>query len=1287
MTTRRRVPPIATALVVMIGLCLPPAAGAATPADRPTLHPLVAPPAASAPAGTQRDAAPPWTVDASPPGVRDPARGLVGRWERELSQRTSELARRRGADPSAVVALLGALPRLHGDVPAGELEAMVDSVRGDAKRHPLVRGYASILRARLHEASGDIAGAGAMLGDAGVLLSWQIVGPFDNAGHAGEGRPFAPEKEAFDPDQTMFGKLPDEPLTWRSWEYEGVPQGGYVSFDEVLRPNEEVVAYATCWVHVPAETGAVLHLGTGGAYTAFVDGQEIGSGDAERLPHPLQDAHGLTLEKGWNRVMVKVAAMHGMWGFFAGLRGPDGKPLPGLKVSGSPPPDWTPRNEIVERTFDPGRPLSLRQSLEQAYDKSKGKKKDRAGLALVQLYRWVHPFDRDDDTAAELAREVDARVKTSESSALRYAIETDPKEARTALVTAIDRARDEGKTAGARLTELLLQLAWRERSLGLEDRYRALIDEAMLTTPDDALIELALADRVADDGYPWLGLSWIRDMVGRYPESQTLHGELASRLRGLGRTREALSLLEALHKRGGGQRALAAERIDVLMDLGEADRATALARSATLASPGLPDAFVTLSHLEEARGDLDAARAALGKAIALAPHDALLHSRMGRLLVRAEAIDAAMVSLQRSLELRPQQPDVRDLLAALDTRAGDDMLERYGLDFDAIGELAAPKTWAGKEAGILHHRVAVRVLDNGLTERLDHRVIRILDDRGIRSQSMQGMAFDPAESTVEVRRARVRRADGTVEELGDVGVVGLASAGYRMFYDQRQIRVHFPGLEVGDTVEVAFVRRDLAARNMFDEYFGDLMPLQGTEPRLRVDYILEAPKAMALHWNKPVKQGKGENADTTVYRLTRKDVAGLKPEPSMPGWTEFADYLHVSTYETWDDVGRWYWDLVSEQLVVDEKIREGVAEALTGLPPSASDRDKAHALYTHVVRNTRYVGLEFGIHGYKPYRTTDVYRRRFGDCKDKASLLKVMLAEVGIDSHLALVRTRDQGVIDTTPASLAAFNHAIVYVPGLDLWLDGTAEWSGPTELPTGDQGASALVVKDGSGADFVTIPVSPADHNRRTIAQVVELSPDGAAKVRHDSTVTGASASQLRYSFQAPEQRRERLEKAFASAHPGAEVQAVEAPDLGDITKPAQMAAELTVPAWAKPEGKGMRFATLGRPSSLQSGMAPQADRKYPMVLDSASVAKTSIEYRLPPGYRFARTPTGKTLESKVGKFSLTVEPTARGAKVSSELTIDRMRIEPQDYAAFREFLRKVDETLEQTFEVVEAK
>ena len=182
-------------------------------------------------------------------------------------------------------------------------------------------------------------------------------------------------------------------------------------------------------------------------------------------------------------------------------------------------------------------------------------------------------------------------------------------------------------------------------------------------------------------------------------------------------------------------------------------------------------------------------------------------------------------------------------------------------------------------------------------------------------------------------------------------------------------------------------------------------------------------------------------------------------EPGMPGFTDVAAYVHVSTYKTWEDVAAWYRGLVAEQLQTSPQIHDAVMDAVKGL---TDERAKIRAVYDLVVRKTRYVGLEFGIHGYQPYRTTQVFARKFGDCKDKASLLVVMLREIGVDASLVLARTRRGGDLDPEPASLAPFDHAIVYVPRYDLFLDGTAEFSGADELPAQDQDIPVLIVSRG---------------------------------------------------------------------------------------------------------------------------------------------------------------------------------------------------------------------------------
>src|SRR6202022_5210491 len=118
----------------------------------------------------------------------------------------------------------------------------------------------------------------------------------------------------------------------------------------------------------------------------------------------------------------------------------------------------------------------------------------------------------------------------------------------------------------------------------------------------------------------------------------------------------------------------------------------------------------------------------------------------------------------------------------------------------------------------------------------------------------------------------------------------------------------------------------------------------------------------------------------------------------------------------------------------------------------------------------------------KPSPGETIPPRRFGDCKDKASLMHAMLEAIGIDSRLALLRMKRLGGIDDHPASLAVFNHAILYVPKYDLFLDGTAQFHGSGELPEDDRGAEALIIEppaDGAkGSRFLRTPFARPQDN-----------------------------------------------------------------------------------------------------------------------------------------------------------------------------------------------------------------
>jgi transglutaminase-like putative cysteine protease len=565
------------------------------------------------------------------------------------------------------------------------------------------------------------------------------------------------------------------------------------------------------------------------------------------------------------------------------------------------------------------------------------------------------------------------------------------------------------------------------------------------------------------------------------------------------------------------------------------------------------------------------------------------------------------------------------------------------------------------------------------------RGLQILSERGAEENKEFAVHYTPGSEQVDVRQARVYRRDARGElqvlEATDRSDEDLSEPWYGLYYDNRAEIVRFEGLRPGDVVEIQYLVDDVASENQLADYFGDLQYVADTIPKRRWDYTLIAPASRPIYTNLPrvpgLERKLSVEGDERIYRFAATNVAKIDPEPAMPGLAEVAPYLHVSTYATWEDVAAWYWRLIEEQLVADDEIRR-VARSL--VKKGASDAERVRAVYDYVVTNTRYVGLEFGIHGYKPYKVTQVLSRRFGDCKDKASLMIALLREVGVASELVLVRTRRGGRLDRDPASLAVFDHAIVYVPKLDRYLDGTAEFAGQTELPTQDQGVTVLRVGPRGGV-LTETPVLSSGESRVARRWRVQLERTGDAQVEESLAIRGQAAPGWRQHYQTPGERSDRYGRVWTGRFPGARLTAVEMPGIGDRNAAVTVNATVSVPQLGRAAaGGGLELPVTGRDADFVRTYARLSARRQDLVLAYPWSHDEEISYRLPSGWRLVSgaIPPPRMIESRFGRFRLEVEADGETVRVHSFLDVTRSRIAPDDYQSFRAFLGEVDAALD---------
>ncbi len=886
--------------------------------------------------------------------------------------------------------------------------------------------------------------------------------------------------------------------------------------------------------------------------------------------------------RGLNRVLVKTCATDGVWGFYMRIGDARGEPAQRITVRSTATAEEI--GDIVAGNGSirlPHAPVAAFAALQEA---ASG---EHASAQALEDYARYLVYTGSDDPAEQRARDLSARAANAEPTVRRLglaaalantrgetmrfaqqATELAPEDPAAILLAANVASEGPSPEAALPLIARLPQGSreWMSGTLLAADILRALgLSETARTRVDEAA---ALAPRAP----AWVGArAAAAGACDREDELIRLRREVvALRYDDLGARR---SLMDDALARGD---------VDGVLEQLRVYQSIAGDRTRT---------YQMVASVYEALGRLDEAFATLRRAIEITPEEPSLFVAHGRMLLRAGQSDAGAVELRRALALRPQDANTRELLEQLSPEERRD--EAYATEPDVLLARRGENS-GGYPMTVLENLTVNTVFESGLGSSFHQMAVEIHDQEGARQWRTYGIQYDPDVQRVDIRQARVFRngeqlsATRTFErELGEPW--------YRIYYDTRALVVVFPDLEPGDVVEIRYRIDDVAPRNVFHDYYGDLKVLQSMVPVKRLDYVLITPATRHFYFNDPHMQGLAH--DTTdddgrhIDHFHVEDVAALASEPSMPGMTDVAPYLHVSTYRTWEDVGRWYWGLVRDQLYADEHLREVVH----GLVDDAPDtRTKVQRIYDWVIRNTRYVALEFGIHGFLPYRVPDIVRRGFGDCKDKASLIYTMLREAGIDARLVLLRTRRNGSIQDQPASLAVFDHAIAYVPELDLYLDGTAEQSGIEDFPQMDQGVTVLRV----GPEDVTMtqtPVLPAEHNQRTRQVALTLTPDGSGTVELSEEVRGVEAPAYRSRYQSEGLRHERLERQMRGLFPGLELTESDFGDLDDFNTPARLHLRANAPQLAVRDGRLLRIGATAL-HELVRNLAPASERQLPL-------------------------------------------------------------------------------------------
>jgi len=436
-------------------------------------------------------------------------------------------------------------------------------------------------------------------------------------------------------------------------------------------------------------------------------------------------------------------------------------------------------------------------------------------------------------------------------------------------------------------------------------------------------------------------------------------------------------------------------------------------------------------------------------------------------------------------------------------------------------------------AVVLYSETVLTVQANGRLKRLERRVLRILRPEGAEFGLVQ-VHFDPLSQITDMHGWGVP-AEGKVFEVKAKNAVESAVLGVEggfLMNDVQTKTLQIPAAEPGNVIGYEF-EQELRPYLSTDDW-----EIQETIPVREAHYTLQLPPGWDYRavWvnseaSAPSAAGNGR------WSWQVGNVEAIAIEDSMPPWRGIARRMFLSLYpaatagqglSSWRDLGTWYANLASDRRVASPEIKQKVATLTSGLPTLWA---KAQALASFAQNDVRYVAIELGIGGHQPHRAAEVFANRYGDCKDKATLLSTMLKEIGIDSYYVVINSRRGSVDAQTPPNLD-FNHMIlaIRIPagtedpsllatishpqlGKLLFFDPTDHLT-PLGSLSGDLQANFGLLEAPDGGELVELPQLPSRANGVHRTATMTLEESGVLRGDVVEIRTGDAAARQRFAL-----------------------------------------------------------------------------------------------------------------------------------------------------------------------------
>jgi len=427
-----------------------------------------------------------------------------------------------------------------------------------------------------------------------------------------------------------------------------------------------------------------------------------------------------------------------------------------------------------------------------------------------------------------------------------------------------------------------------------------------------------------------------------------------------------------------------------------------------------------------------------------------------------------------------------------------------------------------------------------------------------------------------------------------------------------------------------------------------------------------------------------------------KDMPGLDLENvhATPPWDALAARMSVmwgdaaikGAENQWRGFGLWQDQLESHRSDPTPEITAKTQELIAGAPDLYTKLDR---ITTYIQKNIRYFVIMKGIGGWQAHYAADIYRNRYGDCKDKTTLLISMLQAVGIRAYYLHVNS-ERGVIDPDAPSLIG-DHMITAIElpdgendprlmarvkaanGKTLLIFDPTDEATSVGLIRGDLQGAYGNIASGPDSQVLRMPVLSPESGGLSRKGAFTLAPDGSLAGDIDDVFNGVDAARER-SFLKEDDAKEvhnALEESLSAELPGLNFKGYEFHDSGDLDKPLALDMHVSATSYAHPAGTLLllRPRVVGTNVRTPPDVMENKTRKYPIEIGHPGLWRSSYDITLPTGYVVDETPDPVDVDMDFASYHASATAKGNVLHYEMEYTVRQVEIPADRAADFRRF------------------